>query len=148
MTNQPQPAAPAPGAEGQVTLPVHREEIQVDTRVVETGRGVRVHKRVAEHPQPVEHLLWRDELDVQRVAVGTVVGAGELPVTRYEGDTLIVPLLEEVLVVEKRYLIKEELHITRSRREIHHAETVTLKSEEISVEWFDESADPQMPGAQ
>lgn len=148
MTHEPEQLGAGNSAEGKVTLPVHREELQVGTREVDTGRGVRVHKRVAERPQHIEQLLWRDELDVQHVAVGTVVSAEDLPSARYEGDTLIVPVLEEVLVVEKRYRIKEELHITRTRREHHHAETVTLKSEDISVEWFDESSGTQKPGTQ
>jgi stress response protein YsnF len=81
------------------------------------------------------------------VPVNRIVGEADLPASRYEGDTLIVPILEEVLVVEKRYRIKEELHIIRHRREHRHAETVTLKSEEVAVEWFDDSSDVQKPDA-
>jgi len=35
------------------------------------------------------------------------------PEIRTEGDVTIVPVLEEVLVVEKRLVLKEELHIRR-----------------------------------
>ncbi|GAA5231440.1 hypothetical protein GCM10025794_34850 [Massilia kyonggiensis] len=52
-----------------------------------------------------------------------------------------MPILEEVLVVERRLRIKEELHITRTRREEHHVDTVMLKSEQVSVERFDEHGD-------
>jgi hypothetical protein len=50
-------------------------------------------------------------------------------------------VLEEVLVVERRLRIKEELHITRIRREERHVESVLLKSEQVSVERFDEHDD-------
>jgi len=70
--------------------------------------------------------------------VDRIVAAGDAPQTRYEGDTLVVPVLEEVLVVERRVRIKEELHITRVRREERHLETVMLKSEQVSVERFGE----------
>lgn len=122
--------------DGTISVPLHREELRVSTTVVDSGAGVRVHKRVTEREQTIDQPLWHDELDVQRVAVGQMVAPGDLPATRYEGDTLVVPVLEEVLVVEKRYRIKEELHITRVRRQHVHVETVRLKSEELTVERF------------
>lgn len=124
---------------GTVTLPVQREELRVTRRVVETG-GVRVHKRVTERAQRIDETLWRDELEVRRVAIDKVVAPGAMPAARYEGSTLVVPVLEEVLVVEKRYRIKEELRITKVRRPRQHAETVRLKSEELNVERFGDGA--------
>ena len=122
-------------------MPVVREEVQVDKRVVDTGRGVRIHKTVAEHPCHIDERLTRDELEISHVPVDRIVPLDAAPATRYEGDTLVVPILEEVLVVERRVRIKEELRITRTRREEHHAETVMLKSEQVSVERFDEAGD-------
>lgn len=120
-------------------MPVIREEVQVEKRVVDTGRGVRIHKTVAEHPCHIDERLSRDEVEVSHVPVDRIVPLDAAPATRYEGDTLVVPILEEVLVVERRVRIKEELRITRTRREEHHAETVMLKSEQVSVERFDEA---------
>lgn len=122
-------------------MPVVREEVQVDKRVVDTGRGVRIHKTVAEHPCHIDERLMRDEVEISHVPVDRIVPLDAAPVTRYEGDTLVVPILEEVLVVERRVRIKEEVRITRTRREEHHAETVMLKSEQVSVERFDEAGD-------
>jgi uncharacterized protein (TIGR02271 family) len=53
---------------------------------------------------------------------------------RYEGDTLIVPVFEETLVVEKRLVLKEELRITKRRAERHRPRRTTLRHEEVSVE--------------
>ena len=59
--------------------------------------------------------LFRDDCDVQRVAIGRLLDG---PVeARQEGDTWIVPLTEEVLVIEKRLLLREELRITRRRQQ-------------------------------
>lgn len=135
-TSAPDPAAP-PG-DSPVTIPVHEERVQVETYEVETGRGVRVHKRVSERPEHVLRDLWHDEVDVQRVPVDRIVA--EAPATRYEGDTLVVPVLEEVLVVEKRYRIKEELRITRSRHKERHAATVPVRTEDVTVERFDDNS--------
>lgn len=133
--------AETPAVGVAVTIPVHQEELQVGTRTVDTGRGVRVSKSVTERPVQVDEILQRDEVEVTRVAVDRMVASGEAPESRYEGDTLIVPILEEVLVVERRMRIKEELHITKVKREERHSETVILKSEEVSVERFDEASD-------
>jgi uncharacterized protein (TIGR02271 family) len=128
---------PQHAAEGEpVTLPVYQEQLHVGTRLADTGRGVRVHKRVRSHPHQVDQTLWRDELDVRHVPVDRVVSAP--PAARYEGDTFIVPVLEEVLVVEKRYRIKEELHITRLRQASRHQQTVPLRAEHVTVERFDD----------
>ena len=50
---------------------------------------------------------------------------------------MIVPLLEEVLVVEKRLMLKEELRITKRRVEDYQSQKVTLRSEEAVVERFE-----------
>jgi stress response protein YsnF len=118
---------------------VVREELSVEKRVVDTGRGMRIHKTVAEHPCHIDERLLRDAVEVSHVPVDRIVPLDAAPSTRYEGDTLVVPVLEEVLVVERRVRIKEEIRITRTRREEHHAETVMLKSEQVSVERFDEA---------
>jgi uncharacterized protein (TIGR02271 family) len=116
-------------------VPALREEARVAVREVETG-GVRVHKTVSEHPHLVDEFLHRDELVVEHVPVDRIVPLAEAPVARQEGATWIVPILEEVLVVEKRCRIKEEIHITRNQRTEHHVEQVVLRAEDVEVERF------------
>lgn len=133
-----------PLAQDPLRVPVIAEELAIGTRTVDTGRGVRVHKTVVEQPVTIDERLARDEVEVRHVPVDRIVAPDEAPANRYEGDTLIVPVLEEVLVVERRVRIKEELHITRIRREEHHQEEVVLKAEQVSVERFDESGTPPL----
>ena len=130
-----------PNGQDTLKIPVFREEVQVEKQAVDTGRGVRIHKTVAEHPCHIDERLTRDEVEISHVPVDRIVPLDAAPATRYEGDTLVVPILEEVLVVERRVRIKEEVRITRTRREEHHAETVMLKSEQVSVERFEEPGD-------
>lgn len=122
----------------QLVIPVVQEQLQVDKRLVATGKGVRVDKKVSEHEQVVDQPLLHDELIVEHVPVGQMLADSTIPTVRYEGDTLVVPVLEEVLVVEKHTRLKEEVRITRRKREIHAPQTVLLRSEEVSVEHFDE----------
>jgi len=131
-----------PTGQDPLRIPVIAEQLAVGTRSVDTGRGVRIHKTVVEQPVTIDERLAREEVEVRHVPVDRLVAPEEAPTTRHDGDTLIVPILEEVLVVERRVRIKEELHITRIRREEHHQESVVLKAEQVSVERFDESGSP------
>jgi uncharacterized protein (TIGR02271 family) len=123
----------------QMSFPVMEEVAQVSKRVIDTGRGMRIHKRVTEREQVLDQPLLHDRLEVEHVSVGRVVDEAELPQMRYEGDTLVVPVLEEVLVVQKQLLLKEEVRITRRREEVRRPETVRLRVENVQVERFDES---------
>jgi stress response protein YsnF len=42
--------------------------------------------------------------------------------------------MEEVLVVEKRLMLKEEVRVTKSRHEVRDPKEVTLRSEEAVIE--------------
>lgn len=123
----------------RISMPVMEELLEVDKRKVDTGRGVRLRKTVSEREHLIDEPLQRDELAVERIPVGQIVEE-EPPQMRYEGDTLVVPVLEEVLVVEKRLLLKEEIRITRHRHEVHEPQRVSLRTEHVEVARFDEQA--------
>lgn len=119
----------------RVVIPVIAEELTVETRTVETG-GVRVHKTVQEHQETVDPALLRETVSMETVEVNRFVD-GPTPTNRQEGDTLIVPVLEERLVVEKRLFLKSEIHIRRVQETVHTPQSVTLRSEVVTVERYD-----------
>ena len=112
-------------------VPVIAEEVQVGRRTVETGR-VRVTKLVREQQEVVDQPTVTEHVTVERVPVNRVVE--QAPAPRQEGDTLILPVLEEVLVVERRLVLKEEVRITKRSTESRNPQTVTLRSEDVKVE--------------
>ena len=112
-------------------VPVIVEDLEVQKRVVQTG-NVRITKTIHEREALVDEPLWREEVEVERVPIQRLAD-GPIPV-RYEGDTMIVSIMEEALVVEKRLMLKEELHIRKRRIEAHQPQRVTLRSEEVHVE--------------
>jgi len=120
----------------ELRIPIMEEQVVVARREVERG-GVRVHKRVHEREEVVEQPAFNEEVEVERVAVNQFTDV--IPEPREEGDTLIVPILEEVLVVEKRLLVKEEIRITKRRTEETQQVRVTLRQEEAIVERIDEN---------
>lgn len=131
------PAAPAPTSRApgeELVVPVVVEEVDVQKRQWETG-GVRVGIEVREREEVVDQPLVREEVTVERIPIHQVVT--EAPGVRQEGNTTIVPVLEEVLVVEKRLVLKEEVRITKRRFEAHEPQRVILKTEEPRIERID-----------
>ena len=118
-------------ATARAVVPVVEEELTVGKREVETGR-VRVTKLVHEEQRVVDQPVATEEVVVERVPVNRVV-QGPVEV-RHEGDTTIIPLLEEVLVVEKRLMLREEVRITKRRTETRRPQNVTLRKEDVKVE--------------
>jgi stress response protein YsnF len=53
-----------------------------------------------------------------------------------------VPVLEEVLVVEKRLVLKEELHLRRKVETETFEAPVTLRKQRVEVERLDENNQP------
>jgi uncharacterized protein (TIGR02271 family) len=136
--------AGADSREPPLVLPVLAEVLDVRTRTVETGR-VRIHKTVHAREVLVDEPLLREEVAIERVPVNRVV-EGPIPV-RYEGDTMILSLLEEVLVVETRLLLTEELRITTRRTATHTPARVMLRHEDVTIERVDlERNEPHSQG--
>jgi uncharacterized protein (TIGR02271 family) len=91
-------------------LPLVEEEVRVGTRTVTTGR-VTV-RTITETVEDVARVaLSGAEVEVERVPVGRRVDAP--PPVREENGVLIVPVIEEVAVIETRLVLREELHIRR-----------------------------------
>jgi uncharacterized protein (TIGR02271 family) len=114
-----------------MAVPVLVEELDVQKRPVETGK-VRITKVVHEHETIVDEPLLHDNVAITRVPIQRVVD-GPVPV-RKENDTTIISVVEEVLVVEKRWMLREEIHIRKQRLETHQPQRITLRSEEVQVE--------------
>lgn len=72
-----------------------------------------------------EEPLFAEDVDVQRVAINQVVES--VPDTRIEGDTTIIPVVEEILVVEKRLVLREEVRITKRRNRVPRAQPIPVE---------------------
>ena len=118
---------------GEIIVPLAAEQIRIGKKTVETG-GMRVHKTVREVEQTIDEPIVRENLEVKRVAMNKFVE--DAPAVRYEGDVMIVPVLEEVIVTEKRLWLREEIHLVKQREEISNSQKVTLRVEEIDLEEF------------
>ena len=110
------------------------ETARIHKREVQTGR-VKVHTVVETSEQMVREALSSHNVKVTRVAVDQPVTT--VPEIRTENGITIVPVLEEILIVEKRLILREELHI---EQEVSHETVevpVSLRKQRAVVERFD-----------
>lgn len=112
-------------------IPLVEERISVSKRQVESGR-VRVHVTVEEREETVTEQLTHEDVQIERVPKN--VRLAEMPHVRLEGSTTIVPVVEEVMVVEKALVLVEEIHIRRRTASESVQVPVTLRKEQASVE--------------
>ncbi len=70
----------------------------------------------AKPEKPSIDKLFREGYSIERVKVDRLLS--EPASQRQEGDTLILPVVEEVLVMEKRMMLREEIRITPRRDEV------------------------------
>jgi uncharacterized protein (TIGR02271 family) len=87
---------------------------------------------VEERQETVTEQLLHDDLQIERVPRNQRLT--EVPHVRLEGNTTIVPVVEEVLVVEKALMLVEEIHICRKSVAEAAQIPVTLRTERVNVE--------------
>lgn len=112
------------------SVPVAREELVV-RREQHSGPTTRVDVVTHEREAVVDEPVTRTRVEIERVPVDRLVDAA--PETRREDDVLVVPVVEETLVVERRLRLKEEVRIRHVSEETRHRETVTLREQEAVV---------------
>ena len=119
-----------PDKAGETVIPLLAEEIAVSKQVVETGR-VQVARVTHEREQLIDELLAHATVEIDRIPVNCKIDT--MPSVREEGDTVVIPIVEEVLVVERRLFLKEEVRVRRVHSTQRHQESVTLRHHEAVV---------------
>ena len=113
-----------------VTVPIIEEQVHIDTVKKVTGK-VRIVKSVTSETVQIEEPYTQENVAVERIAINEYVE--EVPsAVRYEGDTMIIPVLQEVLV--KKTLLVEELRITQVRDSSSEPKEVTLRKENVDIQ--------------
>jgi uncharacterized protein (TIGR02271 family) len=127
---------------GQVRVPIHEERLRVGIRRFDRGE-LRVHKTVERVPETIVQPVEREELEIERVRLDRLI---DEPVqTREENGWLIVPVMEEVLVVKKQLVLTEEVRI-RTRKVIEQQEVYdVLRREHVEIEDATTGASSDVP---
>jgi uncharacterized protein (TIGR02271 family) len=117
-------------ADRETVVPLFEEEVNVAKRVVETAR-VQVSRITHSHQHMVDELLRHEKVEVEHVPMDRPVDA--MPSIRQEGDVTIVPVVEEVLKIERRLVLREEVHIRRIQQTERFQKEVTLRKQEALI---------------
>ena len=134
-------AAARDGAEE--VLPLAAERLVVTHRRKRTR--VRVARTTTRREPVVDEPLAHSRVVVERVPVGRVVDAVP-PIREVDGVT-IIPVVEEVVVTEKRLVLREEVHVRQVSAAGRHTETVVLREQQVEVTRTDLDDEPDGAGA-
>jgi uncharacterized protein (TIGR02271 family) len=111
-------------------IPLHAEEVSVSRREIKMA-NVQIALVTGTREQPIDEELTHVRVEIERVPIGRTVEVA--PPIRHEEDITIIPVVEEVVVVERRLVLKEEIRVWRVSTKERHQETVVLRQQEAVV---------------
>src|SRR5215204_4970455 len=130
-------ADPAPDMSGyeedDVRVRRSEEELRVETREREAGE-MRVRKRVRTERETLTVPKKRVEVTVERVPVeGATTGEEASTAPEIGEEEIVVPMVEEEIVVEKRPVVKEEIRIRKQVVEDVEVVEEDVRREEVEI---------------
>ena len=120
--------------DGKVVIPLASEGVSITKREVVTGRSqIRLVPDAVE--EQLQTTLNAENVEIRRIPVNRHIEPGSRPPEmRTEDGIVIIPVIEEVAVIEKRLVLKEELHIHRHKAATPAEIPVTLRKQRAVVE--------------
>lgn len=112
-------------------IPIIEEVPHIHKEVVDTGQVV-VRKTVHQETQAVNVPTKHEQVSVEHVPVNRYVDVP--PPVRHEGDTMIIPVFREEVVVTTRILLVEEVHVRKQVVTTNTVHQVELRREAINAE--------------
>jgi len=112
-------------------IPIVEEHLRVGTKIVETGQ-VNITKKVIAEDVTLDVPVSHEEVIIERREINQYV-KDLPPASRQQGETTILSVFKEVLVVEKKILLVEEVHITKKVVESSVPIVETIRKEEVIV---------------
>lgn len=117
--------------ENQIRVPILEERLEVGTRPVELGE-VRLRKSIELFEQVARQPVMREDVVVERVPMSRELDVPAEP--HMDGDWFVVPVMEEMLVVQKRLVLKEEIRIKKRQVTEEYEVREQLRRERVEVE--------------
>jgi uncharacterized protein (TIGR02271 family) len=111
-------------------IPLHVEEVSVSRREIKKA-NVRIALITGTREQLIDEELTHVRVEIERVPIGRTVDV--VPPISHEGDITIIPVVEEMVVVERRLVLKEEVRVRRVSTKEQHQETVVLRQQEAVI---------------
>jgi uncharacterized protein (TIGR02271 family) len=114
----------------KLVIPLYADEVSIDRRKVK-GETIRVNVQTNSREHVVDEDFKRTRVEIRRIPIGRIVDAA--PPMRTAGDTIIIPVMEEIVVVERRLVLKEEIILQRVHTTERHRESVLLHEQEAVI---------------
>jgi uncharacterized protein (TIGR02271 family) len=111
-------------------IPLHVEEVSVSRREIKKA-NVRIALITGTREQLIDKELTHVRVEIERVPIGRTIEV--VPPISHEGDITIIPVVEEMVVVERRLVLKEEVRVRRVSTKEQHQETVVLRQQEAVI---------------
>ena len=120
-----------------VSIPVIQEELKLGRETVDTGT-VKVRTVPQERTETISETLLSTDAVIERVPRNEELEA--MPPMREEGDTIVIPVVEERLV--KKLFLVEELRLSRRASVEQVEQEIKLRSQQVVVEREESSGAP------
>lgn len=115
------------------SVPIIAEEIRAETVWRDAG-SVWFHVRTEEIPRSLSQLASHEELVIEEVPIGLPLAPGDTPEPRQEGETLIIPIVEEIPVVTMQRVVAKEVRVTKRTVQAEQAIQVTERRQRVEVD--------------
>jgi uncharacterized protein (TIGR02271 family) len=112
-------------------IPVLEERLVIKKQKVQTSQ-IKIKKSVTESVKTVDEVLFKEEFDIQRVVLNEV--RDEPAQMRIEAEWTFIPVQEEILVVQKKTLVTEEIRIRKIKSERTETRSLELKKENLTID--------------
>jgi len=129
-----------PSVENEQRLPLTEEVLHLSKQEISTGK-VRVHTVVDTEEKFVRETLEQRSVEVTRIPKNEVLVA--VPTVRTENGVVIVPVFEEVVVVETKLVLREEVHIRTNVSQDTVEFDVPIRKQRAVVERLNEDGEPK-----
>lgn len=133
--------AEAPRTREEVRVPLAAEELEARKRERQAGE-VRVAKDVVTEQKHIDVPVTREEVHVERTPVEGAPPAGQ---AAFQKETVSVPIREEEVEIRKRPVVREEVRVTKERRQEERRADAEVRREEAHVEGETERLEPGAP---
>jgi uncharacterized protein (TIGR02271 family) len=117
----------------EAIINVLKERALIQKNIVEKAK-VHIEKKVHHTEETIHIPVVSEEVEIKKIAVNQYVET--VPPVRYEGDTIVIPAIKEILIVEKKLLLVEEVYVTKHTNTTSEEKNVMLREEEIIVERY------------
>jgi Domain of unknown function (DUF2382) len=112
-------------------IPVIQEDVVIGTERATTGT-VRVRTVIHQDEHAIDEPVTMTDVEVKRVPVD--LWTDEPIADRVEGDTRIISVHREEVIVQRRLHVVEEVHVTLRKREERHREIVRTRQTKVVVD--------------